>query len=202
MRTVALTLALLIGSPLAFAQEPPATDPSAEALHDELRAIRDEILTAIERNDFDAVEPHLHPNVVFTPMNGSVSRGPAEVRAYFDEMLQGPDSRVENIRLELTVDRLTDLYDNVGLAFGDSSGTYALRSGMDFTIRNRWTCALVREGGRWRIIAFHASADVFDNPVLDLAKRQAALLWGGVALVIGLAVGALVAGLLGRRRRR
>jgi uncharacterized protein (TIGR02246 family) len=215
MRALPLVVALLGFASAAAAQDPgtaaapaAAADtpdpaqaaPSTEVLHDELRKLRDDVLAAIQRDDFDAITPHLHPNVVFTPMNGEVCRGPQEIRAYFDKMLKGPDAIVKNIRLDLEVDRLTDLYGNTGLAFGSSNDHYTLNKGMEFPVRTRWTCALVRENGKWLITAFHSSANVFDNPILERAKQGAKLQWGGIGAVAGVLIGALLGLAIGRRR--
>jgi uncharacterized protein (TIGR02246 family) len=208
MRALPVVVALLGFASAALAQEPAAAPPvpaqaapSPEALHDELRKLRDDVLAAIEKNNFDAIMPHLHPNVVFTPMNSEVCRGPQEIRAYFDKMLKGPDAIVKNIRLEVEVDRLTDLYGDTGLAFGKSQDHYTLNDGMDFPIQTRWTCSLIRENGRWLITAFHSSANVFENPILERVKQGMKVQWGGIGLAAGALLGALLGVALGRRRR-
>ncbi len=208
MKALPLVVALLGFTAAATAQEPTTAppdfvvaDPTPEAVHDELRKLRDDILAAIDRNDFDAILPHLHPNVVFTPMNGEVCRGPQEIRAYFDKMLNGPDAIVKSIHLDVEVDRLTDLYGETGLAFGSSNDHYTLKNGMEFPVQTRWTCALVRENGKWLITAFHGSANVFDNPILTREKQATKLLWGGIALVAGVLLGAFAGIAIGRRRR-
>jgi ketosteroid isomerase-like protein len=207
MRTILKLAAVLslVLAPGAFAQETapqtaqgtPAVAPSQEAIHNEIRAIRDEILAAIGRGDFDAIVPHLHPNVVFTPMNNRVCRGPEEVRAYFNRMLKGPDAVLKSVRFDIKVDRLTDLYGDTGLAFGDSDAVYVMNNGTTLPIRTRWTCALVRQGGRFKIAAFQASPNAFDNPILTQMSRLAMLKGGGIGLVAGLLAGFLIA----RRRR-
>lgn len=181
----------------AAAQAPPSPD----ALHDEIRKLRDDVIAAIGRNDFEAIRPHLHPKVVFTPLNGEVCRGPEEIRAYFDRMMTGPDAIVKSVRLEMEVDRLTDLYGGTGLAFGSSNDHFTLGNGMDFPVRTRWTCALVRENGRWLIAAFHSSANVFDNPILERQKQGAMLQGGGFGLLAGILAGMLLGRALARRRK-
>lgn len=200
---LAAAVAVLLWTAPALAQEPAppaapvATTPSPEALHDEIRAIRDEILAAIAKGDFGAIVPHLHPNVVFTPMNNQICRGPEEVRAYFDRMLKGPDAVLQSVRFDMKVDRLTDIYGDTGLAFGDSDAVYVMRNGRELPIHTRWTCALVRHEGRWKIAAFQASPNAFDNPILKQSKRGVALRTGGIAAVAGLLLGFVV----GRRKR-
>ena len=143
MKALALAALLVLSALPASAQALPAD------VHDELRKLRDEMTSAIERGDIGAVLAHLHPDVIFTPMDGRVCRGPAEVRAYFDRMLKGPDSVLKSVRFDIEVDRLTDLYGDTGLAFGDSNAVYVMRNGLELPIRTRWTCALVRQDGRF-----------------------------------------------------
>jgi uncharacterized protein (TIGR02246 family) len=213
---VLLAVTLLGFATAAFAQVP-ATPPAPgssgetpvpaqaavapEALHNELRKMRDDMLAAIARSDFEAILPYLHPNVVFTAMNGEVSRGPQAIRAYFDKMLKGPDAIVKSIRLGVEVDRLADFYGDTALAFGSSNDQYALSNGMDFQVQTRWTAALVRENGRWLITAFHSSANAFDNPILQKARQVAMLQWGGIGIAAGALIGVLVGRAVGRRRR-
>ena len=192
-------------SPQTPAAQPPpaAAAPAAvtpEALHDELRKMRDDMLAAIARSEFDAIVPYLHPNVVFTPMNGEVSRGPQAIRAYFDKMLKGPDAIVKGIRLDVEVDRLADFYGDTAVAFGSSNDQYTLNSGMDFKIQTRWTAALVRENGRWLITALHSSANAFDNPILEKARQLAMLQWGVGGLVAGALIAVIVGKIFARRR--
>ena len=195
-----LSIALLCLSltPSVLAQTPPPQDP----IHNEIRAIRDEILAAIDKGDFDAIVPHLHPNVVFTPMNNDVCRGPKAVRDYFNRMLKGPDAVLKSVRFDMKVDRLTDLYGDTGLAFGDSEALYTMRNGIELPVGTRWTCALVRHDGRWKIAAFQASPNAFDNPILLQTTRAASFRGAGIGAVVGLLVGLILAIPLRRRMQK
>src|SRR4029453_8977968 len=139
--------------PAGQTRAPTQAAAAPEALHNELRKMRDDMLAAIARGEFDAILPSLHPNVVFTAMNGEVSRGPQAIRAYFDKMLKGPDAIVKSIRLGVEVDRLADFYGDTALAFGSSNDQYALSNGMDFQIQTRWTPAPGRGNGPWLVPA-------------------------------------------------
>lgn len=188
-------------APSVLAQTAPAA-PSPDALHNEIRAIRDEILAAINKGDFDAIVPHLHPNVVFTPMNNDVRRGPEEVRAYFNRMLKGPDAVLKSVQFDMKVDRLTDLYGDTGLAFGDSDAVYTMRNGIQLPVKTRWTCALVRQGGRFKIAAFQASPNAFDNSILLQKTRAASFKGAGIGAVVGLLVGMILAIPLRKRMQK
>jgi hypothetical protein len=54
---------------------------------------------------------------------------------------------------------------------------------------------MVKEDGKWLVASLHASDNIFDNPLLNLAKKAWWWIGGGALLV-----GALMGWLIGRRR--
>lgn len=178
-----------------WSQTPPAND---EATHNQLRAMRDGLLDAINKGDIERQLTYLHPNIVVTALNGEVSRGHEGVRAYFLKMTQGPKRVVESFHADVTVDELTILYGgDTGISFGSAVQSYKLTDGLNLEVKTRWTATLVKENDRWLVASLHASANLFDNPLLTMAKRTA--YWaGGIALFVGLIAGLL----LGRMRKR
>ena len=170
-----------------------------EATHNALRQLKTTMETALNKRDLDTIVANVHPSVVFTTMNGDVCRGPQQIRAYFDKMLTAPGHIVKDVKVSFEVDELTTLYGgDTGVAYGSSKDHYELTSGKTFDINGRWTCTMVKNGDRWVISAFHYSADVFRNPIVDRLK---AAIWqvGIGALILGLIIG-IVMGRLIRRR--
>ncbi|HET7219918.1 MAG TPA: nuclear transport factor 2 family protein [Vicinamibacterales bacterium] len=166
--------------------------------HAELRTLRDELVDAVNKRDMPRLLQRLHPDVVVTWQNGEVSRRPDGVREYLTRMLEGANSIVEGFATAVTVDELTILHGgDTGVSFGSSRDRFALRGGQTFDLNSRWSATVVRRDGRWVIASFHASANLFDNPLLNGAKRLA--VYAGVgALIAGLIVGLVI----GRRRAR
>lgn len=191
MRLLLLML-LLLAAPLLAQEE------ADKAQHDALRAVRDQAVAAVNKADFAALKSLMDERIVFTPMNAEVCHGPAEVQAYFDKMLKGPDPIVKAMKISsVEVDRLTDLYQGTtGVASGTCTGEYSLKGGMQFTIVNRWSSTLVKEGNSWKIASIHFSSNVFDNPILDLNNRFHYALIGGLAVLV------IVAFVLGRWSKR
>jgi uncharacterized protein (TIGR02246 family) len=169
-----------------------------EPAHNALRQLKTTMEKALNARDLDTIVANVDPNVVFTTMNGDVCRGPQQIRAYFDRMLTAPNHIVKDVKVSFDVDQLTTLYGgDTGVAYGSSKDHYELTDGKTFDIRGRWTCTMVKSGDRWVIAAFHYSANVFENPIVD---RYKAAIWQAG---IGAAVVALIAGvLLGRMLRR
>jgi len=187
-------LALSIG---AGAVSQPVEDPA----HAELRALRDGLLDAVNKKDVNALQRLLHPDVVVTWQNAEVSRKPEGVRAYLARMLEGPDRIVDDFTTSVAVDELTILHGgDAGISFGTSRDHFKLRGGQSFDLNSRWSAAVVRHEGRWVVASFHASVNLFDNPLLTGAQRLA--IGGGAgALILGLAVGYVVARRRARRAR-
>lgn len=162
-----------------------------DPVHDELRALRDELIEAVNANDVERLEARLHEQVIVTWLNGEVSRGPEEVRAYYDRMMLGDSPVVESITVNPTVERLSDIYEDTAVAYGASKDRFNLTNGLDFEVASRWSATLRKSDGEWLIVNFHSSTNIFDNPLLNMAKQT--MYWGiGLSFVAG---GALVAGI-------
>ncbi len=169
---------------------------SPDETHNELRKLKTEITAAANRKDYAALLNHLHPNVVVTWQDAQVCRGRAQVEAYLHRMADGPSAVVESFQMNPTVDELTILYGDTGVAFGGSADEFKLKSHLQFTQKSRWTATMVKYEGRWVVASLHASVDVFDNPLLAAAKKT------GMGLGIGgLIIGVLIGWMLGRRKR-
>jgi uncharacterized protein (TIGR02246 family) len=196
-RTYVLAVLTTLALAPARAQEgkPPPEDPA----HEQLRTLRREMVEAINTSNLDALLTHLDKDIVVTWMDGRVSRGPQEVRQYIEQMTKGEKRKVNSYKTEAEVDDLTHLYGDTGVAFGHSRDQFVLTDGRDFAVDTRWTATLAKKEGKWKLASFHASTDMFDNPVLRIAVRRAALWTGGIAAVAGLAVGFAAARLLRRR---
>lgn len=178
-----------------------AQEPNA-ATHDELRALRDDMVDAVNKGDVDRLLSHLTPDVVVTFQNAEVARGRDGVRQYYEKMTKGPGALVAEYSTAVTVDELTKLFgDDTGIAVGASKDHFKLSSGTELDVEGRWTATMVKQDGKWYVAAFHASSNMFDNPILYKMKVTAYII-GVFGLVMGLTLGAGVAVAFGRRRKR
>jgi hypothetical protein len=125
-----------------------------------------------------------------------VATGREGIREYFKMMMEGPGKRIESVKSDFIPDALSVFYgDNVAVAFGSSNDDYVLTNGSKFNIKGRWTATLVNKDDRWLVGAFHYSANVFDNPVIQAQRKFLLMAGGGVAVVL-----ALAGFFIGRRR--
>jgi ketosteroid isomerase-like protein len=167
--------------------------------HEELRGLKKELTQAVNSNNLEALLALLDDDVVVTWENAEVSRGPQQVRAYYDRMMKGDQRIVESVTIDPTVDELTHLYGDTGVAFGSSTDHFKLRDGRDFVFDTRWTATAVKKNGKWKVASFHASTNTFDNPVLWIAVKRVGLWTGVIAGVLGLVVGFITSRWLRKR---
>lgn len=175
----------------ALAQEgaPAAENPA----HNELRAVRDGMVDAFQKKDIDRLVSFMTDDVVVTVQNAETMRGHEQIRKFHERMSEGDNRKVESLQSKFDVDDLSILYgDDTAIAFGNIDDHFKLKSGMEFDLHSRWTAALTKQNGAWKVAALHVSTNMFDNGVSNLLTRWAALKSGGIALAVGLAVGALV----------
>jgi uncharacterized protein (TIGR02246 family) len=185
----------------APAAAPPASfeQPAKDAaVHDELRALQAAMEEALNKRDLDGMLAHVDERVAFTAMNAETGYGKQHIRNYFDRMMNGPDRIVENIKVDFVPDQLATFYGpDVAVSAGNAASHYELTNGMKFDIDARWTGTLVRKDGRWLVGAFHYSANVFKNPILEQQRKYLLMAGGGLALVL-----AVIAFFIGRRSGR
>lgn len=174
----------------AVAQTPAVEDPA----HNDLRAVRTEVLAAITKGDFDGVLKHVHPNVVITWQTHDICRGHKQLREFFER--RGKDA-FKGYKVPPTPDELTILYGgDTGVSFGHTIANYNLL-GKDIEMQSRWTATLVKEGGKWLVAGYHVSTNAIDNPLLNSAK-VGLYIGAGIALLVGLIVGLWI----GKRKNR
>jgi ketosteroid isomerase-like protein len=202
-----LVLIALTGSLASAAQNEAAKEPETatadvartEAIHDQLRAVREEFLAAFRKQDFEAVLALLDENIVLTAQDGKELksiRSRTGVRDYLDRMLVGPNRGIQSMTITPTVDELSVLHNgDTAIATGSSLDHYKLSDGNEFDLQTRWSVTLVDKEGKWLIANLHVSTNLFDNPVISAVSRAAtwvAVGVGVVALLVGFGGGMLM----------
>jgi ketosteroid isomerase-like protein len=176
----------------------PITDPNPTRAIGLLRA---ELVDAFNKGELDRLLSHLDPDVVVTWQNAEVCRGPQAVRAFYERMLVGPDRVVRRISANPTVDD-RHVYDGAwAVSWGNMHDEFELNDGSTFRFDSRFTATIARRGEAWKVVAFHASVNAFDNPILGIAAKKAGTWAGIIGAGVGAVVGAIVGVLAGRRRR-
>lgn len=197
-----------VSDPGAEAPVPPepasADSPAADgdkATHEQLIAIREAIVKSVNEQDVDGLIEHIHPDVVVVWQNAVISRGHEGVRTYYKEALGGPEAVLESFTVEPKVQELTILHgDDTGIAYGTILCHFKFKGGRQFDLNGPWSATLVKNEGDWTIASFHASAGLFDNPLLLAA--QAWLIRGCfISGFAGLILGAIIISVLKKRKK-
>jgi hypothetical protein len=202
---IVLAVAILALAIPLYGQTQPATTrpevvtPIDEQTLNEISAIRNGMVDALNKGDIDKLLTYVHPDVIVTWANAEVSHGPAEVKQYCQRMLEGTNKRVESVTVSPTIEGRQLYGKNVLISYGTLGDRFKLTDGSDFTLNSRFSSLLVNENGKWMIKGFHASANIFDNPVQGIVIKRVALFAGLIAGAVGLIVG-FIAGKLLRRK--
>ncbi len=190
-------LAALCVAPLAWAEEPD------HAIHEELRGVLHEIVTAISSGQYDKMLPYLTENVEATSITQEVMSNRADVSKYFQEWF-GPTGYMRKMEMKLDADALTELSPDKswGLVRGKALEHYEAKDGDLFDFVTRWTAVMVRsDDGKWRLRAIHFGTNHLDNPVLTKVRRTL-VRDGIIAAIASLLIGLALGWWIGRRRSR
>jgi ketosteroid isomerase-like protein len=198
---------ILLGSISATAQDGRKSDDKKSSkedpAHDELRGLRDALKEAFNKKDIDALLKHLHPDVIVTWQNGEVSKGPEAVRDYYKRMLVGDKSVLIDVQADPEVTDLSLLFGEpamTAVAYGKLKDRYKLRDGSEFTMDSRFSATAVKKDGKWLIVNFHGSTNVFENDVLRMYVSKTAWWTGGVAAGVALLLGLAIGWFLGKKK--
>lgn len=178
----------LIMLPVKVANAQELTAAQQETIHKELRTVRETVLEAMKNRDPDALLAVFAEDVTFTAMNNEVVYGLDGARAYYDKMIKGSASIVEDMSFDLESDNLSRLYNNgmASVSAGTSNTYFKIRGGLEFSVPLRWTATMSKESGTWKINAVHFSANIFDNPVSGGFLKYFWWILAGVTIVAGI----------------
>jgi len=189
-------LALLCVAPLAWAEEPD------HAIHEELRGVLREVVTAMNSGQYDKMLPYLTEDVEATSITQEVMSSRADVSKYFQEWF-GPTGYMRKMEMKLDADKLTELSPDKswGLVRGKALEHYEAKDGNLFDFVTRWTAVMVRsDDGKWRLRAIHFGTNHLDNPVLTKVQRTL-VHYGIIGAIVSLIVGLALGWWIGRRSR-
>lgn len=186
-------LILLICSLGARAEETDHAD------HEELRALLKGVVAAMNSQKYEDLMPYFHEHLRVTTINQDVITRPEGLEPYFRDWI-GPGKYVRDLKMQMEADDRTEFYGEGESRFGVVRGSgvedYNLTDGRRLDMRTRWTATVMKDKGRWRILALHIGANFYRNPIVEEIQNKvksysvAAGLGGLLAgLVLGLLLG-------------
>lgn len=190
-----LCLLAATGLEQGFAAE---NDPYAEDRKALLKVFH-EIEAGINDQNVDRMVAQMHPTVTVTWLNGVISRGHDEIKAYYHRMVKADNRYINKYTTAAKVGASARFYGNGSVAVADGSmeDEFFPVARDPFRLSSRWTSTSAKIDDRWQVVSLHLSSNVFTNSLIEEAKDAA------IHVGIGGAVGGLIVGfLLGRWRRR
>lgn len=190
----ALLLALAgLGASIAADGDPHAADRQA------LIKIFREIEASINAQDVDRMVAQMDPQATVTWLNGEVSRGHAEIKAYYHRMLKGDQRILDRYLTTAKLGASAHFFGDgeVAVADGTMEDEFFPMARGPFRLSSNWTSTSAKIDGQWKVVSLHLSSNVFTNPLIAEAKAAIWYAGGGAALA-----GLLLGWLLGRWRRR
>lgn len=181
MRTTVLILLLTLLNPAQAQDDPHASDRK------QMLSMLDDLKQALNDHDFAKAAMHLDENGVITYYNAEVTQGHEQGHAYFDRMLKDSAAVVKEYSLTGDISAPAVFHGSTAVAYGTTEEHFKLAEGLEFVLHGRWTTTLQKKDGSWKIIALHFSSNLFDNPLLNNAKRLTWIL-ATVAFFAGLLV--------------
>ena len=164
-----------------------------------LLKILSEVQNAINAQDIEGIVAQMSPDCTVTWWNAEISRGHADIRAYYRRMVKD-DGRIINkytTQAKLGAHaRFVGSGADVALADGSMEDEFFPVIRGSFKLSSRWSATAAKVGNDWKIVNLHLSSNVFTNPLISELTRA---LWfaGGGGLVAGLLAGWF----LGRRKK-
>ena len=186
---LAVCLAMPITQP-GLAQDAPVTDPTdEEKIHAELSLLLERRMKAYQSHDLEELIKDVGPDIIITWQNAERNRGPEEFRSFYKKMMEGENAIVKDVKTTFEFDGTSKLYgDSTAVACGNITDDFILNDGKTFTLHGKWTATLAKTDDQWQVVSYHVSANVFDNPILTVAKSYL-ITFATVGAVLGFVLG-------------
>ncbi len=207
MRKIALFLVgfILVGSfsLTTFAQANiSAVDTSDRtADHDALRTMLIDAEKAINEGRFDDLAKYFDPNINVIYQNAEVADGIPEVQAFQKRILNENGGILKGFKTKVTADKLTEFYGDTAIAYGSAVDHYTFVTGKEMDVTSKWSAVLVKDGGAWKVVSLQFTTDLFDNPLLSIAKASNKY-FGIGGLALGLILGFFGVKLLRKKNQK
>jgi len=203
MRAVRAAFASLLLAGALQGTTPAAAQDVHEADRQALIKVFREIEAGINDQNIDRMVAQMHPEATVTWLNGVISRGHAEIKAYYHRMVKADNRYLDKYTTSAQIGAPARFYGNgeVAVADGSTEDEFFPVARNPFRLSSRWTSTSVKIDGQWQVVALHLSSNVFTNALIEEAKT-AAIYTGVGGASAGLIVGWVVGRFRRRRRRR
>jgi ketosteroid isomerase-like protein len=167
--------------------------------HAALKQLVQEYESAIAKGDPSVLEPYLAPDFTGVMVTGEEANSFPALNEYWDK-IQGLLGEGGKYSVKINIPEPAAIAGDVAYAHGTTDDTAVTSDGKEYKFQGFWTAICVRDGESWKIARIHGSMDAITNTFVMSAVRAAATpaaLTGGF---VGLAIGAVAAWIIARRR--
>jgi ketosteroid isomerase-like protein len=159
--------------------------------------LREGLIDSLNKGNIDRLLTFLDTNAVVIWQNGEVCEGTAAVKAYHDKMIKGDHPVVGKVTSEPKV-LGRHIQGDWAILWGELNDHFLLTDGRDLPLNSHFTATIAKRGDVWKVSAFQASVNAFNNPITAIAVKKISLVAGIGGIVTGVIVGLVIASLLRR----
>ena len=145
-----------------------------------------EVEAGINEQNIERMLAQMEDSATVTWLNAEVSRGKADIKAYYQRMVGGEGAILKRYLTKAKLGAPAKFYGDIAVADGTTADEFFPWKRGVFKFNSNWSGTMVKVEGQWKLASLHLSTNVFNNPLLDEYKE---MLW-----YIGL--GAFGAGLI------
>jgi ketosteroid isomerase-like protein len=175
------------------------TNVSSSDVDQAITRLREGLIDSFNKGDIDRLLTFLDTNAVVTWQNGEVCEGTAAVKAYYDKMMKGDHPVVSKVTSEPKV-LGRHIQGDWAVSWGELNDHFLLTDGRDLPLNSHFTATIAKRGDVWKVAAFHASVNAFNNPITGVAVKKISLVAGIGGIITGVIVGLVIASLLRRSK--
>jgi hypothetical protein len=166
---------------------------ASEQDHQQLRELKTNVVEAINTKNKDLFKKYIHSNIAWTLENGQLIRKTSGVDKFLEDTLIGSQAALKSYKIsDVNVDEESILIaDNTAISFGTLVSEYEFANGTKYKMKSRWSATLAKEDNQWKVLNFHNTVNLLDNPILTKTKQFGYIVAAGL-FIIGLILGYFV----------
>lgn len=161
---------------------------------------------AVNARNFKVLADAVQTGFTVLTVDNQKLAGVEEIEKYYSRLVDGPEAILLKMEIKPVAQDLKIVAGaTTAIVYGLSAGKFNFRNGGERSMEIRWSANAAREGDKWKLANLHMSANLLANPVLDVAREEAAKgarLAALTGFAVGLAGGALLMAFARRRTRR
>lgn len=161
----ACAVVVFSGAVRAAQEDPHAADRK------QLLKLMSEVLSAINEQNVDRMLTQFDDNATVTWLNAEVSRGKADIKAYYQRMVGGEQAILKKYLTQAKLGAPAKFYGDIAVADGTTADEFFPWKRAVFKFDSRWSGTMAKSDGQWKLVSLHLSTNVFDNPLLDEYKQ-------------------------------